>query len=58
MHTLTIVHSGSAYYLTVTVVVFVSLIAMMNETVCQYLVLLTVLPPDSLGAARLAFHGL
>ena len=51
-------HSGSAYYLTVTIVVLVSLVAMTNESVCQGLALLTILTPDVLGAAPLAFHGL
>lgn len=50
-------HSGFVYYLTITMVVLVSLVAMMNETVCRCLALLTILAPDSVGTARLAFHG-
>jgi hypothetical protein len=57
-HSNGITHSGAAYYLTVTVVVFVSLVAMMNKTVCQYLALFTVLAPEFIGAARLAYYGL
>ena len=36
----------------------VSLVAMMNKTVCQCLALLLILTPDFIGAARLACHGL
>jgi len=39
-------------------VVLISLVAMMNQTVCQCLALLTILTPDFIGAARLAYHGL
>ena len=38
-------------------VVLVSLVAMMNESVGRGLALLTVLAPDVIGAAPLAFHG-
>ena len=51
-------HSGAAYYLTVTMVVLFSLVAVMSKSVCQCLALFTVLAPDFTVAAHLAYHGL